>query len=39
MTAKEVIYRWKFESIIADTMTILVKNEKSKGDYFIKTKI
>ena len=34
---KEIIYRWKFESVIADTMTIIV-SKSWQSDYNIKVK-
>src|SRR5690606_20492982 len=37
-TIKKIVYKWKFEGIIADTMTLLVKNERQVGDYILKIK-
>lgn len=34
---QEIIYRWQFESVIADTMTLLIVKQK-RADYLIKVK-
>lgn len=37
-TLKEIVYRWKFENVIADTVTTVIQNSFLHDEYFISSK-